>query len=61
MAGWTFAGRVGEMRAYSRDGGLACLFEGDGAWQLYVGGRDDGDFEAIEGELRSVGIELDHL
>lgn len=61
VAGWDFVGRDQELRAYSRDGGVVCLLESDGAWQIQVGGRDEPAFEGIEDDLRRVGIEVDQL
>jgi hypothetical protein len=61
VAGWTPAGRVNELRAFGREGGAACVLEGEGSAQLYVGGRTARDFEAIEAELEAVGVDLDHL
>jgi hypothetical protein len=61
LNGWTSAGCVNELLAFNREGGAACVFEGKGASQLYVGGRTERDFELIEAELEAVGVELDHL
>ena len=61
LAGWAFAGRVNELRAYNREGGAACVLEGEVTSQLYVGGRTGRDFEAIEAELGAAGVEIDRL
>jgi hypothetical protein len=61
LTGWTPVGRVHELRAFHREGGAACVLEGEGSWQLYVGGQTERDFEAIEAELQAVGVEIDHL
>lgn len=59
LAGWTFVGRVGELRAFNREGGAACVIEGEGSAELHVGGRAERDFEAIVAELEAVGVGLD--
>jgi hypothetical protein len=61
LEGWTPAGRVNELLAFHREGGAACVLEGEGTSQLYVGGRTGRDFEAIDAELQAVGVEIDHL
>jgi hypothetical protein len=61
LTGWTPAGCVNELLAFNREGGAACVLEGKGLSQLYVGGRTERDFEAIETELMAVGVELDHF
>jgi hypothetical protein len=61
LTGWTPAGRVNELRAFHREGGAACVLESAGSLQLYVGGRTERDFEAIEAELQAIGVEIDHL
>ena len=61
LAGWTPAGRVNELRAYNREGGAACVLEGEVTSQLYVGGWTGRDFEAIEAELEAAGVEIDHF
>ena len=61
LAGWGFAGRVNELRAYNRAGGAACVLEGGVTSQLYVGGWTGRDFEAIEAELEAAGVEIDHF
>ena len=61
LTGWTPVGRVKEFRAFCREGGAACVLEGEGSSQLYVGGRTEREFEAIEAELGAVGVEIDHL
>ena len=60
LTGWTPVGRVKELRAFCREGGAACVLEGVGSSQLYVGGRTERDFEVIEAELEAVGVGLDH-
>jgi hypothetical protein len=60
LTGWTPAGCANELLAFSRDGGAACVLEGEGSSRLYVGGRTERDFEAIEAELEAVGVGLDH-
>jgi hypothetical protein len=61
LTGWTRAGRVKELLAFSREGGAACVLEGKGSSQLYVGGRTEQEFEVIRAELEVVGVELDHF
>jgi hypothetical protein len=61
LTGWTPAGHVNELLAFSRDGGAACVIKGEGSSRLYVGGRTERDFEATEAELEAVGVELDHF
>src|SRR5262245_51306813 len=61
LTGWTPAGRVNELLAFHREGGAACVIEGEGSSQLYVGGRTERDFEAIEAELEAVGVGIDQL
>src|SRR5262249_45680887 len=58
LTGWTPAGRVNELLAFHREGGAACVLEGAGSLQLYVGGRSDRDFEAIEADLEAAGVGL---
>jgi hypothetical protein len=61
LTGWTPAGRVNELLAFNRDGGAACVVEGEGKAQLYVGGRTEREFEAIVAELEAVGVGIDQL
>jgi hypothetical protein len=61
LTGWTPAGRVNELLAFHRDGCAACVLEGEGTAQLYIGGRTEQDFEAIEAELEAIGGEIDQL
>jgi hypothetical protein len=61
LEGWTFAGRINELRAYSREGGAACVIDGEGSMQLQVGGRTERDFEAMVDELEAIGVRLDQL
>jgi hypothetical protein len=61
LKGWTLVGRINELSAYSREGGAACVIDGEGSTQLYVGGRTDGEFEAIESELEAADVGLDHF
>jgi hypothetical protein len=60
LTGWTPAGHINELRAFSRDGEAACVFGREGSLQLYVGGRTNRDFEAIEADLEAVDVGLDH-
>jgi hypothetical protein len=60
LTGWTFAGRVNELRAYSRAGGAACVLEDEGSTQLYVGGRTERDLREIVAEFEAIGVEIDH-
>ena len=60
LGGWTFAGRIHELRAYSREGGAACVIEGEGSSQLYVGARTEREMQRIVAELGSLGMEIDH-
>ena len=60
LTGWTPVGRVKELRAFCREGGAACVLDGEGSSQLYVGGRTERAFQAIEAELEAVGVGLDH-
>jgi hypothetical protein len=59
LVGWSPAGCVNELLAFGREGGAACVIGGDVTSQLYFGGRTERDFEAIEAELRAVGVEID--
>jgi hypothetical protein len=61
LTGWTPAGRWNEVLAFSRDGGAACVLEGKGSTQLYIGGRTEGDFDTIEAELEALGVGINHL
>jgi hypothetical protein len=61
LKGWTFAGRITQLRTFNREGRAACVIEGEGSAQLYVGGRTERDFEEIVAELEAIGVELDHL
>ena len=60
LTGWTPVGRIKELRALCREGGAACVLEDEGTSQLYVGGRTERAFQAIEAELEAVGVGLDH-
>jgi hypothetical protein len=59
--GWTPAGRVGNLQAFGREGGAACVLEGEDSPQVFVGGRTERDFEAIVAELGEIGVEIDEL
>jgi hypothetical protein len=59
LKGWSFAGRIGQLRAYNREGGAACVIEDQGSQQLYVGGRTEREFERIVAELEAIGVEID--
>jgi hypothetical protein len=61
LTGWTPVGIVNELLAFNRDGKVACVIPGKGSSQLYVGGRTELDFKAIEDELEALGIGLDQL
>ena len=55
LTGCAPAGRVNELLAFHREGGAACALQGEGTSELYVGGRTERDFEAIETELEAAG------
>jgi hypothetical protein len=59
LVGWSPAGRVNELVAYSREGGAACVLEGVGLSQLYVGGWTERDFARIKADNVEVGVEID--
>jgi hypothetical protein len=61
LSTWLFAGRVQDVRAYYRDGSAVCVLEDEGKSQLYVGGRTEREFEAIESELERLGVGIDQL
>jgi hypothetical protein len=61
LTGWTPVGSVNELLAFNRDGKVACFIQGKGSSQLYVGGRTERDFKAIEDELEALGVGLDQL
>jgi hypothetical protein len=60
LRGWTFAGRINELRAYSREGGAACVIETGASSQLYVGGRTERDLQDMVAQLEAIGVEMDH-
>lgn len=61
LIGWPRIGRVGELTAYGREGRAACVVGGDDPSQVYVGGRTQEEFEAIEAEFEAAGVGLDCL
>jgi hypothetical protein len=61
LTGWTPVGLVSGLLAFCREGRAACVIQDGGPSQLYVGGRTERDFEAIEAELEAAGVALDHL
>ena len=61
LTGWTPVGSVNELLAFNRDGKVACVIPGKGSSQLYVGGRTEQDFEAIEDDLEALGVGLNQL
>jgi hypothetical protein len=60
LSGWTFVARINELRAYSREGKAACVIEGEGSTQLYVGGRSERDLQVIVADLEAIGVKIDH-
>ena len=61
LSGWTPVGSVNEMLAFNRIGKVACVIQGKGSSQLYVGGRTEQHFETIKDELEALGVGLNHL
>jgi hypothetical protein len=59
LTGWTPVGCVNQLLAFNREGAAACVLEGKGSSQLYVGGRTVREFELINAELEALGVELD--
>lgn len=60
-AAWRFIGKSGDLEAFGGEGRAACIIGGDDSPQLYVGGRTEEDFEAIEAELEGIGVGLDQV
>jgi hypothetical protein len=61
LIGWTPMGTVNELRAFNRNGKVACVIESKGSTELYVGGRTEQDFKAIEDGLEALGVGLNQL
>ena len=52
---------MNELRAFNREGGAACVIEGEGSRSCTSGGGPKREFEVIEAELEAVGVEIDQF